>query len=232
MSDPVCYELRGSIAVVTLDDGKANALSPDVIAQIHASLDRAEKEAKALLLVGRPGRFSAGFDLSVMRQGGDVVASLVRAGAELALRLYEFPMPVVMACTGHALAMGAILLLSADLRIGAKGDFKIGLNEVAIGMSLPVFGVEFARERLSKRDLERATGQSEIYEPKGARKAGFLDRVTKPESVVAEALAEAERLGELNLLAHSTTKRRVREDAIARIRKSLDDVLSQLGSTD
>jgi enoyl-CoA hydratase len=100
MSDPVCYELRGSIAVVTLDDGKANALSPDVIAQIHASLDRAEKEAKALLLVGRPGRFSAGFDLSVMRQGGDVVASLVRAGAELALRLYEFPMPVVMACTG------------------------------------------------------------------------------------------------------------------------------------
>jgi enoyl-CoA hydratase len=89
--------------------------------------------------------------------------------------------------------MGAILLLSADLRIGAKGDFKIGLNEVAIGMSLPVFGVEFARERLSKRDLERATGQSEIYEPKGARKAGFLDRVTKPESVVAEALARTPR---------------------------------------
>ena len=107
MSDPVCYELRGSVAVVTLDDGKANALSPDVIARIHTSLDRAEKEAKALLLVGRPGRFSAGFDLSVMRQGGDATVSLVRDGAELALRLYEFPMPVVMNRTRKRIRNGA-----------------------------------------------------------------------------------------------------------------------------
>ncbi|UCE86628.1 MAG: crotonase/enoyl-CoA hydratase family protein [Deltaproteobacteria bacterium] len=226
MSEPVGYELRGSVAVVTLDDGKANALSPALIAALQTTLDRAEKEARALLLVGRPGRFSAGFDLSVMREGGDAVVSLVRAGAELALRLYAFPAPVVIACTGHALAMGAILLLAADARIGAKGDFKIGLNEVAIGMSLPVFGVEFARERLTRRHLDRAVTQAEIYGPKDARKAGFLDRVTDADEVVSKAVAEAERLAALDPVAHATTKRRLRDAAIARIRASLDGTVS------
>lgn len=232
MTETVGYELRGSVAVVRIDDGKANALSPGVIAAIDQALDRAEKEAKALLLLGRPGRFSAGFDLSVMRGGADAAASLVRFGAELAVRLYEFPCPVVIGCTGHALAMGAILLLAADARIGARGDYKIGLNEVAIGMTLPVFGVEFARERLSKRHLQRAAAQAEIYTPEAAVDAGFLDRVTDLDSVPDDALATAERLAALHQPAHRATKLRLRGVAIARIRASLDeDVKGPAGST-
>jgi enoyl-CoA hydratase len=221
MSDSVVYELRGAVAIVRLDDGKANALSPDVIAAVQRALDRAEKEARAVLLVGRLGRFSGGFDLSVMRQGGEVAVALVSAGAELALRLYAFPAPVVIACTGHAIAMGAILLMAADARVGAQGDFKIGLNEVSIGMTLPVFGVEFARARLSKRHVQRATGQAEIYSPAAALDAGFLDRLAPPESLLADALAEAERLAGLDPRAHAATKLSLRSETIARIRASL-----------
>ncbi len=217
----VSYEMRGAVAIVTIDDGRVNALSPELLEAIGKALDRAEGEARALLVVGRPGRFSAGFDLSVMRQGGDAVRSLVTAGAELALRLFEFPIPVVIACTGHALAMGAILLLAADLRLGAAGDFKIGLNEVAIGMTLPVFGVEFGRERLSKRHLSRAVVMAEIYDPAGAADAGFLDRVAPSESLLEQALAEAGRLAALDPAAFRSTKERLRGEASARIRRSL-----------
>ena len=126
----VRYELRDTVAVITMDDGKANALSPAVIEMLHACLDRAEREAAAVLLTGRDRRVSGGFDLKVMTSSLENMRTLVTAGAELLLRLYLFPRPVVVACNGHALAMGALLLLVADARIGAAGDFKIGLNEI------------------------------------------------------------------------------------------------------
>jgi len=228
MSEAILYELRDTVALIQLDDGKANALSHAVIDALHAALDRAETEAAAVVLAGRPGRFSAGFDLSVMRQGGDAVGELVGAGARLALRLYEFPLPVVIACTGHALAMGGILLLSVDYRVGAAGAFKIGLNEVAIGMTLPIFGVEFGRERLSKRHLARAVAQAEIYDPAGAVDAGFLDTVVPAESLLDEALSRAGQLAQLNRMAHRNTKLRLRADAIAAMRQTLDEDMKGL----
>src|SRR5579862_8984884 len=109
----VHYELCDGIAVITMDDGKANALSPAVIQALHTSLDRAEREAAAVLLTGRARRLSGGFDLSVMTSSVDAMRALVTAGADLLLRVYLFPRPVVVACNGHALAMGALLLLAA-----------------------------------------------------------------------------------------------------------------------
>lgn len=229
-TESVRYELEGRVAVICIDDGKVNALSPAVLAAVGASLDRAEAEAQAVLLSGRPGRFSAGFDLSVMAQGGDAARSLVTAGAELALRLHELPLPVVAACTGHALAMGALLLLASDLRIGASGDFKIGLNEVAIGMTLPLFGVELARERLSPRQLTRAVASAEIYAPEGAREAGFLDRVTRAEDLLDAARTESARLAELPGGAFRNTKRRLHGPTIARIRETLAEDMKRMGA--
>ena len=124
MADSVLFERTGDIAVVALDDGKVNALGPELLAGLQAALDRAEKEAKALVLTGRPGRFSAGFDLSVLGGGGAAGRDLVTRGAETALRLIDFPLPVVAACSGHAIAMGALLLLASDFRIGATGSFE------------------------------------------------------------------------------------------------------------
>jgi enoyl-CoA hydratase len=227
MSQSPSYELRDGIAVLTMDDGKANAVSPLLIVRLNECLTRAEAEAAAVLLVGRPGRFSGGFDLSVMTSGFEPMRQLVISGAELLMRLYSFPRPVVAACTGHALAMGALLLLAADRRLGARGDFKIGLNEVRIHMPLPAFGVELARDRLSKRHFTQATSQARIYDPETAVDAGYLDTVESPEGLLEAAEAVARELAALTNPAFRETKRRERAETIDRIRRTVEaDVAS------
>lgn len=220
--------IEDEVAVLRLDDGKANAMSHDVIDQFHTGLDRALADARAVAIIGRPGRFSAGFDLRVMQAGDKPMQDLVLAGADLFLRVYAHPQPVVAACTGHALAGGALLLLSADTRIGVMGDFKIGLNEVAIGMPLPAFAVELARDRLSPNELTAATVQSRIYDPAGAVQSGYLDRLAESDDPTEEAVAEARGLGELRSGAVAATKTRLRTATIRRIRASLPDDITEL----
>ncbi len=227
--EPLRYEQQGDVAVLRLDDGRANAISHEVLGALDAALDRAEKEARCVALLGRPGRFSAGFDLKVMGEGPEAAGKLVGEGARMLLRLYELPLPVVVGCTGHALAMGSLLLLAADSRIGIRGDFKIGLNEVAIRMTLPVFAVELARARLSKRHFQRATIQAEIYDPEGAVDAGYLDRVVAPEELQEAVLAESARLAELPRRAFAETKIRARHDTLRFIRETLDADLASFG---
>ena len=224
MCAQVSLEFSGGVAVLSLDDGKANAIGPALLGALGAALDQAEEAGQAVLLTGRPGRLSAGFDLGVLRDGGPEAArDLVMGGARLALRLGRFPAPVVIACTGHALAMGAVLLMAADTRIGAQGDFKIGFNEVAIGMTTPLFLLELARERISKRHFTRATVQAEIYEPAAAVDAGFLDRVVAPDRLFDEALAEAARLAKLPRAAYVQTRARARGAALDAIESGLED---------
>lgn len=219
--EPLRFELRGPVALLHWDDGKANAISPGTLEAFHAALDRAEKEAQAVVLAGRPGRFSAGFDLAIMREGGRATRDLVQGGAELLLRLVESPLPLVTACTGHALAMGALVLLASDLRLGARGEFKLGLNEVAIGMALPAFAIELARDRLDPRHLGRATLLAEIYTPEASIEAGYLDRVVEGEQLLAEALAVAERLAVLPRGAFAGTRRLLRAPQAERMRAAL-----------
>jgi enoyl-CoA hydratase len=222
MSDLVRFSLEGSVARLHFDDGKANVVSPTSLPALNAALDRAEKEAGAVVLLGRDGRFSGGFDLATMQAGADPARRLVAGGALLAARLASSPLPVVVGCGGHALAMGALLLLGADVRIGAEGDFKIGLNEVAIGLTLPDFAVELANERLSKRHLLRATATAELYGPAAACDAGYLDRVVPAEKLAAEAMAEAARLAELPRHAFAATKQALRGPMVERIRAGLE----------
>ena len=221
------YEQRDDVAVIVLDDGKANAISLETIAELHEHLDRAGREARAVLLAGRPGRLSAGFDLATMRGGPEQVRALVTAGARLMLRIYAYPRPFVVACSGHALAAGAILLLVADRRIGALGDFKIGLNEVAIGLTLPVFAVELARERLSKRHFTAAATQAQIFDPDGAIDAGYLDQTEAPTALMDAAFAEAKRLAALsNAFGHTKTNERAR--AVKYIEETLEEDMARI----
>lgn len=223
-------ELRDGVAIAQLDDGKANAFSHDMISALDLHLERfgAEAGTKALLLVGRPGVLSGGFDLKVMGSGPNQVHGLVAAGAELFCRFLESELPIVIAATGHSVAAGAIALLAADARIGAAGKFRIGLSEVAIGMTLPHFAAALACDRLSKRHYLRATTQSELYSPEGAVDAGFLDRVVPAEEVFEYALGEAKRLAELPQPAFGNTKRRAHEALIANVRGSLHADLQAL----
>jgi len=202
---------ESSYTLVSMDDGKANALGFDMLAQLGAALDVAEGAGKVVIIAGRPGKFSAGFDLSVMGQGGEGMLSLLRSGAELSRRLLNFPTPVVLAVSGHALAMGALLLLSADYRVGVHGTYKIGLNEVAIGMTLPYFGVELARARLAKTHLGAAVSLARIYDAAGAVEAGYLDEAVSDEDLLPRAIALAEQFSRLDMAAHRQTKARTRE---------------------
>jgi len=227
-TDTVRYDSRDDIALITLDDGKANALSHGVIDGLHTSLDRAAREAAAVLLAGRPGRLSAGFELKTMTSSPAAAQGLVTAGAELLMRMYLFPRPVVVACTGHALAAGALLLLAADYRIGAEGDFKIGLNEVSIHLTLPIFAVELARDRLSKRHFTQAATQARIYDPQTARDAGYLDATEKPEALLDAALGQARRLADLPHPAFGETKQNERAATVKLIRDTLAADMAKL----
>lgn len=212
-SDHVLVERRGQVLVVHLDDGKANALSTSMIAAIGRAIDAAEADETvgAVVLHGRAGRFCAGFDLSVMR-GGDIgaMAALVCDGGALVRRLYGAKVPLVAACTGHALAAGALLLLACDVRVGADVDCKIGLNEVAIGMVLPDWAITIAVDRLSRRHIQLAVATARITSAGGAVGAGFLDEVVDADAVLATAVQRAEALAELNRGAYASTVRSLR----------------------
>lgn len=228
MSDLTSTTIEDGVAVVTIDDGKANAISHTLLDELGAALDQAEAEARAVVLAGREGRFSAGFDLGTMTKSVESMRELVVPGARFLMRLYGLPMPTVAACTGHALAAGALMLLACDHRVGAEGSAKIGLNEVAIGMALPVFAVELARHRLQTAELGPATMGARIYDPDGAVAAGYLDATAAPDDVVDAAVAEAHRLGELRTGAYGRTKDVARRAVITHILATLDDDLASL----
>lgn len=219
-SEPITIEHLDGVTIVHFDDGKANALSADAIRAIDAALDHAESDDSigALVLHGRPGKFCAGFDLNVMR-GGDIgaIVSLVSDGGELVRRLYGSPIPVVAACTGHALAAGALLLLGCDVRVGADVDCKIGLNEVAIGMVLPDWALTIAQERLSKRHLQRVVANAVVTDSHGAQAAGFLDEVVPERDVLGIAVGHARTLAALNGRAYAGTVLALRGPVLARM---------------
>ncbi len=198
-------KLKG-VTLIHFDDGKANALGFEAVELITGALEEAERSSAVVVLAGRPGCFCAGFDLSVMNLRGQRMVELMDKGAELLRRLSCCPIPVVAACTGHAIAAGALLLLAADLRIGTAGDFAIGLNEVSIGLPLPAFAVEMAKLRLSRRHLIEATGLSKLYSPAEAVEVGFLDRLSNGETT-EEASSAAQELSErLDTEAFSATR--------------------------
>lgn len=211
--------------VIQMDDGKANALGFEMLAQLESALDQAEEAGKVVILCGRPGKFSAGFDLSVMSSGGDDVLNLLRSGANLSRRLLAFPAPVILAVSGHAIAMGGLLTLSADYRIGIHGAYKIGLNEVAIGMTLPYFGVELARERLAATHLASAVTLAKLYDSVAAVEAGFLDEVVSEEDLMPQAIATAETFAALDMVAFKNTKARTREALLGVLANAIEKEL-------
>lgn len=208
------------VLLVRMDDGKANAFTADAIAELRAHIDAAavDETIAAVVVAGRENRFSGGFDLDVMR-GDDVQAilDLVADGGELVAHAFFAPIPVVAACTGHAVAAGALFLLGCDVRVGAAGEFKIGLNEVAIGMVLPDWGMTIARERLSKRHLQRCVSNARLLPPQEASDAGFLDEVVDPDAVVDRAIELAAEFSALVPNAYAGTMKAFRADVAAQM---------------
>lgn len=234
MSELATYELKDGIATITMDDGKVNALSIPMLQALHGALDRAHSDGALVVLTGREKYLSAGFDLKVFASG-DVgqVLEMLKLGATACERILSFQRPVLLACSGHAVAAGSFLALSADMRIGVEGPFQIGLNEVKIGLTVPWFAIELARQRLTSAHFDQAVVTAKMYNPSEAVQAGFLDCVVAPQDLAAVSLQTAHQLAELNVQAHLATKLRARGGALRALRSAIETELTieGLGAT-
>jgi enoyl-CoA hydratase len=206
VTDLVNYQLNDGVATITISNGKANALSHEVFEALNTALDRAEQDKAVVILTGQPGIFSGGYDLKEMQKGPKEATALVTVGSKFTRRLAAFPLPIIGACSGHAIAKGAFVMLSVDYRIGIQGSFKLGLNEVAIGMTMHHAGIEIARHRLAPAHFYRSVVNAEIYSPTGAIEAGFLDEAVEPDSLMARANEVAQQFRQLDMKAHAQTK--------------------------
>lgn len=218
----VSYQLQDSVATITMDDGKVNALSPSMLIALDNALNQAAADRAAVLLRGREGVFSAGFDLPVLMAGGEDAIAMLRAGFELAERLLSFPAPVVVACTGHAVAMGVFLLLSGDYRVGATGSYTLAANEVAIGLTMPYAAVEILRQRLTPAVFTRAVALAERFGPDTAVGAGFLDQVVEAPQLRETAHRAAEAMAGLDREAHAASKLRARQPVLTALRAAIE----------
>ncbi|NVK53315.1 MAG: crotonase/enoyl-CoA hydratase family protein [Flavobacteriaceae bacterium] len=227
MNEVVQYKSEDKYALVTINNGKANAISHEVIEGINKALDKALEENKVVILTGQPGIFSAGFDLKVMTKSPEAAKELVTKGSKLSLRMLSFPMPIIIACNGHAVAKGAFLLLSADYRIGVEGDYKICMNEVQIGMTMHHAGVAIAKARLVNTYLDRSVSNAEMFNPKTAMKAGFFDTLVTEDKLMTTAVYVAEMFSKLNTKAHAATKIKVRKPHLEALEKAIQLDLSE-----
>ncbi|WP_099025271.1 crotonase/enoyl-CoA hydratase family protein [Mycolicibacterium palauense] len=232
MTGPVTYRSDESIAVIAMDDGKVNVLGMDMQQALNDALDTAENDpAGAVVIAGNQKVFSGGFDLKVF-QSGDLAASvaMLRGGFELSYRLLSFPKPVVMACTGHAIAMGSFLLCSGDHRVAAPG-YNIQANEVAIGMVPPYAALEVLKLRLTRSAYQQATGLAKVFFGEAAQAAGWIDEIAMPDKVLARAEESAREFTNLHRGAHLATKLRARAEALEGIRAGIDNIEAEFGAS-
>jgi enoyl-CoA hydratase/carnithine racemase len=219
----VSYRRDDAVGVITMDDGKMNVMSVPMLRSLNAALDRAEADRTAVVIIGRQQVFSAGFDLAAFERDQTELTAMLTAGAKITERLLSFPAPVVAACNGHAIAMGAFLLLAADVRLGVAAEgSKICLNEVQIGLTVPRFGIEIARQRLTPAHFNRATIVAELFTPLQAVVAGFLDLLVQPVDLMSAACNKAVTLSRLVRDAHIATKLRAREGALRALHAAIE----------
>ena len=222
MTELVSYAFADGVATLTMDDGKANAMGPAMQAALNAALDRAEADKAIVVLTGRPGVISGGFDLGVFKAGdAKVTFQMLTGGAQLAQRVLSYPHPVIAACSGHAVAMGLFLLQCADVRIGLKAGATFQANEVLIGMTLPHFALETIRERVSTPH-QHLVGTASPYTGSAAVQAGLLDEAVAPEALASAVQAHVERLKKAHPASFTATKQRLRALVLAALPAAIE----------
>lgn len=214
MSELLDYKLQDGVGLITLDDGDKNVMSPKMLKALNKAFDQAEEDRAVVLLTGREGIFSAGFDLKAFKAGPVVSLGMINTGFAMLTRMLSFRTPIVVACSGHSIAMGSFITLSGDYRIGVEGPYKIVTNEVAIGLPVPRTLVEVSRQRLAHPHFVRSVMLAEPYSPEDAVVAGFIDRVASPENLMQEAMEVALGYTQLDLDMHYKTKKIARKDLI------------------
>tara|TARA_B100001093_G_scaffold519220_1_gene607226 strand:- start:863 stop:1570 length:708 start_codon:yes stop_codon:yes gene_type:complete len=219
----VTYEYSDGISTISMDDGKANVMSVEMVAGINAALDQAEGNGGVVIITGRDKMFSAGFDLGVFKSGdSEQTFSMLSGGARLSERLLSFPLPTFAACSGHAIAMGCFLLMSTDYRIGIEGDSKFAANEVAIGMTVPHFAIRALRQRLTPQQLNKAVNFAHYFSTQEAVQSGFLDELCSADQLTEVAKTRASDALKLDAAAHASSKLRLRETLLQEIARDIE----------
>lgn len=223
MDSPLRYELKDGVATITMDDGKANAMSVRMMDALNAALDQAQAAKAIVVLTGRAGLFSGGFDLSVFKRGDNAeTLKMLTMGARLSHRLLSHPQPIVVACSGHAMAMGVFILLCADVRVGLNAGANCQANEVLIGMTLPHFAIEVCKQRLSPAHVNQAGITALPYGGEQAVAAGFLDEAVAPEQLAAATQAHVARLQKAHPQSFTDTKLRLRKASLQALSQAID----------
>lgn len=230
-NSPVSLRREGPVSIITIDDGKANVFGLPMTQALSAALDEIDTKEGAVVIEGRDGMYSGGFDLNIVRgDDPDAGRKMTLGGVRVALKAFDFPRPIVAAVTGHAVAMGAIFNMGLDWRIGAMGNFKHGLIEIRAGLVLPIFALELPRFRLNPRMYQEAAFQSRVYSPEEAVEAGFLDEVAEPDKVRERAYRKAEELATLPNPAYGVSKKRDRAPTKKYIEETLISDLDAIGA--
>lgn len=230
MSDSlVSVQQEGSITVLTLDDGKVNVFSQAMAEQLQQCFSEIDPASGAVVVTGRPGVFSAGFDLKTIGSGDlQATVDMVSTTVRMAMNVLSFPRPVIGVATGHCVAMGALFLMAMDYRIGARGEFRIGLNEVMDGLALPIFAVELSRFRLPATNLIAGTLHSSLCTPDEAVYAGFLEEAVSLAELMETAMMRAHDLARVPNPAYAVSKANLVAPVRDRILSTLDDDLAKL----
>ena len=215
------------ISIITLDDGKANVFSPKMIQDVNECLDKVPTESGALIITGREGMFSAGFDLKIISAGNvQATMDMSLSGFKLLSRVFSFPRPVLAACSGHGIALGTFLLCCCDYRVGVKGDFMIGANEMRTNMVIPIPILELINHRVSSSHKYRAILGAEMYSIENGIGAGLIDEVVDAENLMETAMLKAKDLATMGHPSYTLTKELLIREPL----KKINDAISAIES--
>jgi enoyl-CoA hydratase len=211
------------VSIITLDDGKANVFSPSMISAVNKCLDDVPTEKGSLIITGRTGMFSAGFDLKII-SAGDMAATreMSLKGFKLLSRIFSFPRPVLAACSGHGIALGTFLLCCCDYRIGVKGEFLVGANEMRTNMVIPIPILELIKFRIAQPHKYRAVLGAEMYSIENAIDAGIIDEIVEADDLMDTALTKAKDLATLGHPSYTLTKELYIEEPLKKINDAID----------
>ena len=218
---------KDDISIITLDDGKANVFSPKMIQDVNECLDKVPTESGALIITGRDGMFSAGFDLKII-SSGDMQATMDMSlsGFKLLSRIFSFPRPIVAACSGHGIALGTFLLCCCDYRIGVKGDYMIGANEMRTNMVIPIPILELISHRVTASHKYRAILGAEMYSIQDGVEAGLIDEIVDSKDLMEAAMLKAKDLASMGHPSYTLTKELFIREPLQKINDAISDIES------
>lgn len=217
MSEPrslLTIETHETVTVVRLDDGKANTLSRPMVTTLLETAQSLADGAGGIVVTGQGRFFSAGLNLGeVVSMDREALGDFIDLFERMALAWLSLPRPVVAAVNGHAIAGGAVLMMTADVRLMAAGEARTGFTEVPLGIALPQVVHALARLHMAPGATHRVLLGGETFGPDEARTVGMIDRVVAPEALLSEAMSTAARLARSPGKAYATTKAALRLSA-------------------